>query len=334
MVQIAVITVSDRVSRGVREDLSGPLAAELLSEFGDVTWRAVVPDGIESVRAAVLDAVARGVDVVFTTGGTGVAGRDLTPEATLDLLDQRLHGIEDLIRSNPNVPRSALSRGVAGVVREGNRAVFVLNAPGSQGGVRDAARAVGPLIRHIVSQMRDEDHPLETYQSGTLSAVPDVRTPHQLVTKAIQNRGSNDGTDALVVRAGVSTEPISMDDLVREVEDPSVGAVATFCGQVRNHDDGRSVVSIDYQAHPDASAVVRTIATEVAAASGARRISVVHREGHLEVGDIALGVAVSSPHRKEAFRVVQEVVEQVKMRLPVWKCQEFSDGKREWTGSA
>ena len=117
MVKIAVVTVSDRVSRGEREDASGPLAASLLSAYGEVVRTDVVPDGVDTVRAAISGAADAGVNVVFTTGGTGVTGRDQTPEATEALIEQRMFGIENLLRSNPNVPQAALSRGLAGVGR-------------------------------------------------------------------------------------------------------------------------------------------------------------------------------------------------------------------------
>lgn len=327
MVKIAVITVSDRVSEGKREDFSGPLAAGLLRQYGTVLSVSVIPDGVGSVGRALEEAVVSGADVVFTTGGTGVSGRDATPEGTAPLLVHRMEGIENLMRSNPNVPHAALSRGLAGIVNVGGRVAFVLNAPGSQGGVRDAVRIVGPLLGHIVSQVRGEDHG---------EVIPEVApsTEHEAATFKVQNRGKNDGQDANVALAGVVATPIVMQDLVSSVDDESAGAVVTFCGQVRNHDDARPVVAIDYEAHPDADAVVSRIAEQVAASSGACKVAVLHRTGHLEVGDVALGAAVSASHRKEAFRILEEVVEQVKMQLPVWKCQYFEDGTKEWTGAA
>ncbi len=157
---------------------------------------------------------------------------------------------------------------------------------------------------------------------------------HEEATWRVQNRGVNDESDATVVRAGVSHEPIDMAKLEALVTDDSAGAIVTFNGRVRNHDDGNSVVAIDYEAHPDASAVVEKLAAEVAVGSGACKIAIVHRAGHLNIGDIALGAAVSASHRKEAFRTLEAAVEQVKLQLPVWKRQEFADGSHEWTGSA
>ena len=147
---IAVITVSDRCAQGAREDLSGPLAADLLGKFGSVTGPAVVPDGIDSVQGAILAAVENGARVIVTAGGTGITSRDLTPEATAPLISRRMPGIENLLRDNPRVPSAALSRGLAGIVEHRGSRAFVLNAPGSVGGVRDAVGAVGPRLAHIV----------------------------------------------------------------------------------------------------------------------------------------------------------------------------------------
>ena len=316
--RIAVITVSDRTFSGQRKDVSGPLAVRLLADFGEVEGPAVVRDGVESVQAAICEAADSGADAILTVGGTGITSRDLTPEATEPLLARRLIGVEDLLRDNPQVPTAALSRGMAGVIEGDGRRVFILNAPGSTGGVRDAVAAVGPLLGHIVDQLADGDHP----------------APHKAATIAIQNRGRSDGSDAEAIVAGVTAEPIDMEALAAAVDDPSAGAVVTFCGQVRNHDDARPVVSIDYEAHPEAGNVVRKIAADVAAGSGACKIAVLHRTGGLRVGEIALGAAVSASHRKEALRVLEAVIEQVKLRLPIWKRQEFADGSAEWTGQA
>ena len=329
MVKIAVVTVSDRVSRGEREDASGPLATTLLTTYGEVVYTDVVPDGVDTVRAAISDAARAGVDVVFTTGGTGVTGRDQTPEATEPLIEQRMFGIENLLRSNPNVPQAALSRGLAGVARFDGLPVLVVNAPGSAGGVRDAVRVVGPLLEHIVSQMHDGDHPVPKGEDPLIGS-----SGHREATFRVQNRGRNRGGAARVVIAGVSDEPLDMAALVDAVDDTTAGAVVTFCGQVRNHDDDREVTAIDYEAHPDAGRVVEEIAEQVAQASGACRIAVLHRTGYLEVGGIARGAAVSAPHRAEAFRLLEAVIEQVKMKLPVWKRQHFADGSQEWTGVA
>ncbi len=157
----AVITVSDRCVSGKREDVSGPLAVRLLREH-DVVADAVkvVPDGVESVRAAIEDAVAGGARVVLTTGGTGVTPRDLTPEGTAPLLAVRLEGIEAQIRAYglTQTPLSSLSRGLVGVTSRDADGALVVNAPGSRGGVKDTIAVVGPLVPHILEQLGGGDH--------------------------------------------------------------------------------------------------------------------------------------------------------------------------------
>ena len=154
-----VITVSDRAAAGDYEDRSGPEAAASLAEHGLIVDRIdVVADGIESVRAAIAVAVDAGVALVFTTGGTGVAPRDLTPEATAPLLEVRLDGVAEAMRARgaAAVPTAVLSRGLVGLTGRGPGAVLIVNAPGSTGGVRDAVAVVGPLVAHIVGQARGD----------------------------------------------------------------------------------------------------------------------------------------------------------------------------------
>jgi len=156
-----VITVSDRCVSGEREDVSGPLAARLLGEHDVVVDSVkVVPDGVESVRAAIEEAVSAGARVVLTTGGTGVTPRDLTPEGTAPLLAVRLEGIEAQIRAYglTQTPLSSLSRGLVGVTSRDADGVLVVNAPGSRGGVKDTIAVVGPLVPHVLEQLGGGDH--------------------------------------------------------------------------------------------------------------------------------------------------------------------------------
>jgi len=139
---------------------------------------------------------------------------------------------------------------------------------------------------------------------------------------------------ARVVIAGVSDRPIDPNAIVAAVADRAAGAVVSFAGVVRDHDDGREVKSLEYHAHPSADRVVAEVAAEVAGRFGVIAIGVQHRVGSLMVGDLALAAAVTSAHRREAFAACAELVEQVKRRLPVWKRQTFADGSDEWVGSA
>ena len=154
--QAAVITCSDRASDGVYGDESGPIIQEGLRaagfEVGDVV---LVRDDVDSIREAIESLVHAGVRVVITTGGTGIAPRDVTVEATLGLLDFEMPGIAEEVRrvGMQKVPTAQMSRAVAGVMtREDNRA-FVANAPGSKGGAKDTITVLGPILGHIVAQM-------------------------------------------------------------------------------------------------------------------------------------------------------------------------------------
>jgi molybdopterin synthase catalytic subunit len=118
------------------------------------------------------------------------------------------------------------------------------------------------------------------------------------------------------------------------VDDPAAGATVSFSGVVRDHDGGRTVTELEYQEHPSAAAIVAEVAAEIGARQGVIAVAVSHRVGLLRVGDVALAVAVSAAHRREAFSACIDLVDEVKRRLPVWKRQVFDDGSDEWVGSA
>jgi len=148
-----VLTVSDRVSRGEAEDRSGDLLAELLAGDGYDVERRVVPDEREQIAAALreLAATAR---VVLSTGGTGLAPRDVTPEATLEVLDREAPGIAQALRADSiaKTPHGLLTRGVAGV----SGSALVVNLPGSTGGCRDGYAVLRPALEHALRLLADE----------------------------------------------------------------------------------------------------------------------------------------------------------------------------------
>ena len=115
----------------------------------------------------------------------------------------------------------------------------------------------------------------------------------------------------------------------------AAGAVVGFAGVVRDHDGGRTVMRLEYSAHPSAQQTLADVAAEIAAdCHGVRAIAVSHRIGTLQIGDAALVAAVAADHRQAAFETCARLVDTVKARLPVWKHQFFADGSDEWVDSA
>jgi molybdenum cofactor biosynthesis protein B len=149
----AVLTVSDRVSRGEAEDASGDLLEELLRGDGHEVERAVVPDEADAIAAAI-EELAASASLVLTTGGTGLAPRDVTPEATRTVLQREAPGIAEALRADSiaRTPHGLLSRGVAGVVGR----TLVVNLPGSTGGCRDGYAVLRPALEHAVSLLTAE----------------------------------------------------------------------------------------------------------------------------------------------------------------------------------
>ena len=133
-----------------------------------------------------------------------------------------------------------------------------------------------------------------------------------------------------VVICAVSDEPLDVNAHEQAVSSSGAGAHVVFCGVVRDLDHGRRVVELEYEGHPGAVGVLAELADEFAASPSVHRLAVSHRIGTLKVGDVALVAAVSAAHRQEAFEICARLVDEVKLRLPIWKRQVFIDGTDEW----
>ena len=135
----------------------------------------------------------------------------------------------------------------------------------------------------------------------------------------------------LVKLTGIEDRPISVSEVTDAVADDRCGAVVTFTGVVRNHDAGRGVSAIDYSAHPSALQTLDQIALGIAERDQVHAVAIVHRVGHVDVGDLAVVAAVAAEHRQEAFRAASDLIDQVKAQVPIWKEQSLTDGSHEWS---
>lgn len=142
-------------------------------------------------------------------------------------------------------------------------------------------------------------------------------------------QAAQDPVKLIAVRDGA----LSVDEVFRAVGDAAAGGTALFVGTVRNHDGGADVDRLAYSCHPSAEAEMRRIAEKIVADHPVRALAAVHRVGELAVGDLAVVVAVSCPHRAEAFEACRRLIDDLKHEVPIWKHQTFSDGTEEWVGA-
>ena len=137
-----------------------------------------------------------------------------------------------------------------------------------------------------------------------------------------------------MITALVTDQPISIQRLSESVKTEQAGAVASFCGDVRNNDADKVVASLTYEIHPSAQKTIEEITQRIAAKHDVLGVAVAHRYGPIPIGETAFAVVVSAVHRGPAFAACEEIVTVVKAELPIWKFQTFADGTSEWVNNA
>lgn len=322
-----VMIVSSSAARGEAQDWCGPVLREWLTGLGlTVDPVRVIPDGpeVEQTLRELTEQTpaAERPRFIVTSGGTGLNSDDVTPEATARILERESPGIMHGLwtKGLEKTPTAVMSRGVAGHTGM----TFIVNLPGSKGGVKDGMSVLEPLLDHISAQLEDVHGHGE--DRGQVSDAPSGAGPAAGTAPAA-------AASSRVLHAQVTSEALDAAQAQAAVAADDCGAVVSFSGVIRDHDGGRSgVTGLEYSAHPDADTVIRQVADEIAAEFPAVRIWAEHRIGSLTVGDSALEAAVASAHRKEAFAACDALVDRIKLRVPIWKRQTYTDGTHSWVG--
>ena len=360
-----VLIVSTSAAAGTAQDRCGPLLAAWLERRGVHVAVRVLPDGpdvLATLRELTADSASADASrFVITSGGTGLNLDDVTPEATARVVERETPGIMHALWSKglEKTPTAVMSRGVAGTVGQ----TFVVNLPGSRGGVKDGMAVLDPLLDHISAQLEDvhghgEDRRVaqsadEIVPAGQASEAagdgaasdrapsPRTASPGPAALSTGVTSAAATGTPAagrattagVVVLSALTAGPLDAEEAQRAVADPACGAVVGFSGVIRDHDGGRTgVTGLEYTAHPTAQEVLRDVVALAAAAHPGTRVWAAHRIGALAVGDSALEVAVAAAHRREAFEACADVVDRIKESVPIWKRERFQDGAHAWVG--
>ena len=156
MIKVGILTISDKGSKGEREDLSGKVIEEVVKKInGEVKYYQIIPDEKNIIQEELIKAVDKlHLDLILTTGGTGLAKRDVTPGATLEVIEKEVPGISEIIRSESfkKTDRAILSRGVSGIRKES----LIINLPGSPKGVRESLKIILDALPHGIESLKGQ----------------------------------------------------------------------------------------------------------------------------------------------------------------------------------
>ncbi|WP_183100145.1 molybdenum cofactor biosynthesis protein MoaE [Nocardioides pelophilus] len=132
---------------------------------------------------------------------------------------------------------------------------------------------------------------------------------------------------------GIQDTPLSVDDVLKSLDDDSAGGLVVFVGRVRDHDHGKGVTGLSYSAHPTALDRLTDVCARIAEEYDVAGVAAVHRVGDLAIGDLAVVVATTAGHRGSSFEASRALIDTLKAEVPIWKHQLFADGTEEWVGA-
>jgi molybdopterin adenylyltransferase len=342
-VKFGVLTVSDRASAGIYSDDSGPEILKFFHEAIKSKWEAVykvIPDEAELIRSELIRmADEEDCCLIVTTGGTGPAKRDVTPEATEEVCDRMMPGYAEQMRaiSLKVVPTAVLSRQTAGLRGD----TLIINLPGKPKAIRETIDEVFVSIPACVSIMK-EDVYIETYDEvvrafrpgakkkvedvGGVGGVSGVSGVSGVGDGARETHVEDDGR----IKTGMSSVPLDIAGIMASVEDASCGAISSFVGTTRDTFQGKKVMKLEYEAYvPMAMKKLRELCETAAARWDVKKMTIYHRTGHVPVKEASVVIAVSSPHRRDSLECCAWAIDELKATVPIWK-KEFFEGGEVW----
>lgn len=350
-VKLGVLTVSDRASAGIYQDDSGPEIIKFFHEAIKSEWEAVykvIPDEADLIRSELVRmADEEDCCLIVTTGGTGPAKRDVTPEATESVCDRMMPGYAEQMRaiSLKVVPTAVLSRQTAGLRGD----TLIINLPGKPKAIRETIDEVFVSIPACVSIMK-EDVYIETYDEVVKAFRPGVKKAkkedgtHEGSNGGHRHHdGENDGAAEGTfvetsadgrIATGISSARLDVAGILTSVEDPSCGAISSFVGTTRDTFQGKRVIKLEYEAYvPMAMKELRKLCDVAMGRWDVHRMAIWHKTGECPVKEASVVIAVSSAHRRAALEACAWAIDELKATVPIWK-KEFFEGGEVWKENA